>query len=166
MSLLPLSWRLWLTLGVVAVPGIAAAQEWQPRQKDWVRYVVPGSGASVDLPTALFSDDSGDVESGRGRRFVTADGRATIVIQSVPNPEGDTPAAFLAKKQPPSGILYRRITPRFFVVSSYRGDKIWYNRCNRAALYMNCVLINYPANEKRQWDAVVTRISRTLSSGR
>jgi hypothetical protein len=24
------------------------------------------------------------------------------------------------------------------------------------------VLINYPAAEKRQWDAVVTRISRTL----
>jgi hypothetical protein len=26
------------------------------------------------------------------------------------------------------------------------------------------VLINYPAAEKRQWDAVVTRISRTLRS--
>jgi hypothetical protein len=29
---------------------------------------------------------------------------------------------------------------------------------------MNCVLINYPAAEKRQWDGVVTRISNTLAS--
>jgi hypothetical protein len=27
---------------------------------------------------------------------------------------------------------------------------------------MNCGLINYPAVEKRNWDSVVTRISRTL----
>jgi hypothetical protein len=27
---------------------------------------------------------------------------------------------------------------------------------------MNCVLINYPAAEKRNWDSVVTRISHTL----
>jgi hypothetical protein len=27
---------------------------------------------------------------------------------------------------------------------------------------MNCVLINYPATEKRNWDSVVTRISHTL----
>jgi hypothetical protein len=50
------------------------------------------------------------------------------------------------------------------VVSCTRGDRIWYNRCNRGNGSMNCVLINYPAAEKRQWDGVVTRISRTLRS--
>ena len=71
-------------------------------------------------------------------------------------------ALFLFKKRPPAGIIYKRITPNFFVVSSIRNDRIWYNRCNRAKDAMNCVLINYPAAEKRQWDAVVTRISHTL----
>jgi hypothetical protein len=28
----------------------------------------------------------------------------------------------------------------------------------------NCVLINYPADEERQWDDIVTRISHTLAS--
>jgi hypothetical protein len=65
---------------------------------------------------------------------------------------------------PPSNIVYQRVTPRFFVVSSFREDKIWYNRCNFAGRFMNCVLINYPAAEKRQWDNVVTRISNTLTS--
>jgi hypothetical protein len=29
---------------------------------------------------------------------------------------------------------------------------------------MNCILINYPAAEERQWDAVVTRISLSLAN--
>jgi hypothetical protein len=28
---------------------------------------------------------------------------------------------------------------------------------------MNCVLINYPSEEDRQWDTVVTRISLSLA---
>ena len=44
-----------------------------------------------------------------------------------------------------------------------RNDRTWYNRCNRANGYMHCVLINYPAAEDRQWDAIVTRISLSLS---
>jgi hypothetical protein len=54
--------------------------------------------------------------------------------------------------------------PRFFAVSSIRNGRTWYNRCNRANEYMNCVLINYPAVEERLWDAVVTRISLSLAN--
>lgn len=67
------------------------------------------------------------------------------------------PGTFLAKKRPPTGIIYERVTSDFFVVSSIRKDRIWYNRynrynrCNRGNGAMNCVLINYPAAEKRQW---------------
>ena len=85
-------------------------------------------------------------------------------MQSVLNPKNDSPAAFLAKQRPPASIQYRRVTPRFFAVSSIRIERTWYNRCNRANEYMNCVLINYPAAEERQWDAVVTRISLTLAN--
>jgi hypothetical protein len=162
MSLRPLLLACSLTL----LPGWAAAQDWPaPDRQDWQRYVVPETRASVDIPTAVFSDDAGVADSGPGRRFVTADGRANLIVQSVPNATNDSPATFLAKKRPPANIVYRRVTPSFFVVSSFRDDKIWYNRCNRGRAAMHCVLINYPAAEKRQWDAVVTRISRTLTSG-
>jgi hypothetical protein len=56
------------------------------------------------------------------------------------------------------------VTPRFFAVSSVRNDKIWYGRCNFAGRFISCVLINYPAAQKREWDDVVTRISHTLST--
>jgi hypothetical protein len=115
-------------------------------------------------PNAIFIEDAGKPEKGYGRRFLTPDGRANLTVQSVPNDAGDSPAAFLASKNPPSNIVYQRIAPRFFVVSGFRNENIWYNRCNLAGRYINCVPINYPAAEKRKWDSVVTRISNTLAA--
>ena len=111
---------------------------------------------------SIFTEDAGPPKGGYGRRFFTSDHRADLTLQSVPNPEKDSPATFLAKRRPPAGIQYKRVTPRFFAVSSIRNGRTWYNRCNRVNEYMNCVLINYPAAEDRQWDSVVTRISLSL----
>lgn len=139
------------------VPAVAFAGD-----IEWRRYTIASTGASIDMPVSIFTSDGGAPEGGTGRRFFTDDRRADLTVQSVPNPANDSPATFLAKQQPPAGIIYKRITPGFFVVSSIRKDRIWYNRCNRGSGAMNCVMINYPVGEKRQWDAVVTRISRTL----
>jgi hypothetical protein len=151
--------RHFIALGLALASGVAAAQP-----VGWSRYNVPETGAAVDLPSSIFSEDAGKPSSGYGRRFLTSDGRADLTVQSVPNASGDSPAVFLAKKNPPPNIVYKRVTPRFFVVSSFRKGKIWYNRCNFSGSFVNCVLINYPAAEKRQWDSVVTRISNTLAS--
>ena len=129
----------------------------------WQKYVIPSTGANVDIPVSIFTEDAGPPEGGTGRRFFTNDRRADLTLQAVPNPENDLPAKFLQKKQPPADIQYKRVTPRFFAVSSIRNGRTWYNRCNRAPRYMNCVLINYPAAEDRQWDGVVTRISLSLA---
>ena len=131
-------------------------------ETEWRRYAIPSTSTSVEMPVTIFTRDAGPPEGGTGRRFFTDDNRADLTVQSVPNPDNDAPATFLAKKNPPPGIIYKRVTLDFFVVSSIRNDRIWYNRCNRATGAMNCVLINYPAAEKRQWDGVVTRISHTL----
>jgi hypothetical protein len=141
------------------VPAIALADS-----ADWRRFAIPSTGTSVDIPGAIFTEQGELPDGGTGRRFYTDDGRANLTVQSVANPDNDSPATFLAKKHPPPGIMYQRVTPNFFVVSSVRNDRIWYNRCNRSEGYMNCVMINYPAAEKRQWDDVVTRISHTLAN--
>jgi len=154
------AYRLSAALAVLAfTPALAFAGD-----TEWRRYVIPSSGTSVDMPASIFTSDAGPPEGGTGRRFFTEDRRADLTVQSVPNPENDSPATFLARKQPPAGISYKRITSDFFVVSSIRKDRIWYNRCNRGNGTMNCVLINYPAAEKRRWDDVVTRISHTLTN--
>lgn len=146
-----------IALALTPLPAGAQATTWQD-------YVIPETGAVAQIPTTIFSEDGGKTETGYGRRFLTADRRANLIVESIPNEAGDSPAVFLAKKKPPANIAYKRVTTRFFVVSSFRGDKIWYNRCNFAGRFANCILINYPAVEKRQWDSVVTRISNTLAS--
>ena len=128
----------------------------------WRKYVIPSTGAKVDIPVSIFTEDAGAPEGATGRRFFTSDRRADLTVQSVPNPENDSPATFLAKQRPPTGIQYKRVTARFFAVSSIRDGRTWYNRCNRVNEYMNCILINYPAAEDREWDDVVTRISLSL----
>jgi hypothetical protein len=132
----------------------------------WSRYSNPQLGVGVDMPTDLFAVDGGPARSFPGQTFRTADGRADLSIYAIDNQARDTPAAFLRNRFQQSGpaAVYRRVTPRILAVSGFRGDQIWYARCNFSNARVNCVALNYPAREKRAWDAVVTRISNTLSS--
>src|ERR1700710_1077095 len=114
-----------LVMTLAFLPSVGIAQP-----LSWHEYVVPETGAVAQIPTTIFSEDGGKPEDGYGRRFLTSDGRANLTVQSVSNDAGDSPKTFLAKKNPPANIAYSRITPRSFVVSSFRADKIWYNRCN------------------------------------
>lgn len=131
----------------------------------WTHYSIPETGASVDFPSGIFTEQAGKPD-GFGQRFKTADGRANMTIQSALNVDHDSPASFLAKKNPPSRIQYKRVTSRFFAVSSYKGNDVWYDRCNFGGRYVHCVLINYPAAEEHDWDGIVTRISLSLKGGR
>jgi hypothetical protein len=134
-------------------------------QQNWQRYIVAEIGGSVDVPRHIFTEEASKPETGHGALFLTSDRRANLTIQSLRNDANDSPSAFLAKKRPPANIVYRRITPNFFVVSSVRNHVIWYNRCNFAGRLITCVLINYPAAEKKRWDAPVARISNSLWKG-
>lgn len=127
----------------------------------WTTYTIPETGTSVDFPASIFTEEAGKPE-GQGQRFRTSDGRAALTIQAAPNVSNDSPAAFLAKKHPPSRIQYKRVTSRFFAVSSYKGEKVWYDRCNFSGRLVHCVMINYPASEEHDWDSIVTRMSLSL----
>ena len=136
-----------------------------PAQADtWTTYRIPESGTSVDIPISIFTEPAGKPD-GYGQKFRTPDGSADLTIQAVRRDRGMSPATFLAAKDPPSATVYKRVAPDFFVVSSIKRGKIWYDRCNFSRRYVHCVLINYPAAEKRQWDEAVTRISHSLSGG-
>ena len=130
----------------------------------WRQYVIPQTGACSGYPGDHFYRGRGAAGWRHGTAFFHkgSSGRSDRPVRSQPR-EHNSPATLLAKRHPPAEIQYKRVTSRFFAVSSIRNGRTWYNRCNRANEYMNCVLINYPAAEDRQWDAVVTRISLSLT---
>jgi hypothetical protein len=157
-----LTTRVCIGIALVITLMINAASGVEMEPVRWTTYRIPETNTSVDFPSSIFTKEIGRPD-GYGQRFQSADGRANLTIQTAANVSNDSPAAFLEKRHPPSHIQYKRVTGRFFAVSSYKGAKVWYNRCNFSKRLVHCVLISYPAREERDWDKIVTRISLSLS---
>jgi hypothetical protein len=132
----------------------------------WRSYEVPEFGTRVQIPAGIFIP-AGKPREGSGQRFERADGRAVLSIYSRPNNMGESPATYLRQnlRVDRSALDYERIARSFFAISLERNGVILYSRCNfssRAHAAIHCFDITYPQEEKRSWDAVVTRISLSL----
>ena len=127
----------------------------------WTTYTIPKTGTCrftlLDLHRP--SGPTRQLWTGISNRRRSSKAYHTNTSQQL----GQFTCCFLAKKNPPPHLQYKRVTSRFFAVSSYKGDKVWYDRCNFSRGLIHCVLINYPAREERDWDDVVTRISLSLT---
>lgn len=141
--------------------------------------VSASSGASAQYQWTAFSDARGtrieypaDVFSVReraeiGQAFTTSDGRARIHMYSMPNPKALAPGEYMQANFPArrSVLTYDHVARNFFAISTRQGGIIVYVRCNFSPVRggaLHCVDMRYPENEKRAWDAVVTRISRSV----
>jgi hypothetical protein len=148
--------RLFLLL-LCAWPLAAAAQE----REDW--QIAREGSLSVLYPAGLFADDAGPTEQGTGQKLRWRDGDVLFAFYRLENPERHSPRSYLANKLvvDQSNILYRRVTDRFFAISSIRNGRIFYSRCNfRGSLH--CIYLDYPQSRKRALDRIVTRISHSL----
>jgi hypothetical protein len=146
--------------------GVGKAGE-RARPPGWILYLNKASGTVVEFPSGLFPVEAGAPPMGAGQRFTSRDGRAQLAIYALPNDRQATPEIYLKTKLRlnPATLHYQRVTDRFFAISGITGERIFYSRCNFApapAGNMHCIYLEYPAGEKRAWDRVVTRISRSL----
>ena len=152
---------------LLSSPAFAQAPPHRLAQVEWDVYVDRELGTRVDYPADLFSVSEGPSERGMGERLATADGRAQLTIYSMRNEARDTPASYLRRNldMPLTGSDYRRVTHSFFAISAHRDGIIYYSRCNfsfNAGGALHCFDLRYPEREKRAWDGIVTRISRSL----
>jgi hypothetical protein len=150
--------RFAVALVLFGVAGGAGAQE------GWRTYSNPNLGTRVEFPADLFSVAEGRPEQGSGVRFRTADGRARLSIYSLRNEQGLTPATWLRTnlQVPRQSLYYQRIAPTFFAISANHQNLIYYSRCNFVQSVIHCIYVIYPREQKRAFDPIVTRISRTL----
>jgi hypothetical protein len=134
---------------------------------DWQTFMIPDFGTRLEYPAGLFEVFDGESEKGIGERWSTADGRAFLTIYSRPNEAADTPASYLKNnlRVARAALGYERVTRSFFAISSTREGVVYYSRCNFSAHArgaVHCFDLTYPQREERAWDAIVTRISRSL----
>lgn len=133
-------------------------------QERWAEYT-DARGTRIEYPQDVFSERI-EVEGG-GQAFATRDGRARLHLFSMENPKRQSPREFMRSYFPASRstLTYDRVARNFFAVSTRREGMIVYLRCNFSSARggtLHCADIRYPINEKRDWDAIVTRISRSV----
>jgi hypothetical protein len=132
----------------------------------WRTFTVPEYGTTIEYPAAVFVQ-AGAPEKGVGERFKSTDGRAILSVYARDNDSGDTPASYVRRnlRIDRSTLDYDRIARSFFAISTEREGLIYYSRCNfssSAGAVIHCFDLVYPQEEKRSWDAVVTRMSLSL----
>lgn len=156
--------KFWLSLVILLALNATASA-----QTRWASYANARFGTTADYPADLFTQRDPPPENGDGVRMHSADDRATLTIYGHYNVENDTPAGYFERVVDKDGITYRSLTKTYYVVSGQRGADIFYERCNfrkgdRATV--DCFEITYPAREKTAWDAIVSRISKSLRPGK
>jgi hypothetical protein len=157
-----------LMLALLAATGATATAQTAEQSLAAPQWAVfSETGTAVDYPANIFSVDAGPSPRGTGRRLQTDDGRADFMLYVSPNDDHDSPASYVRKylAVPKATLDYTRITDRFFVVSGTQEGRVFYSRCNYprgSSGPMHCIYLLYPEAETRAWDAIVTRISRSL----
>ena len=147
---------------LVAAVGSAASP--LSAQERWTEYT-DVRGTRVEYPQHVFSERKG--AEGGGQVFATRDGRARLHMFAMENPKTLSPREFMRSyfPGPRSTLTYDRVAHNFFAISARREGMIVYLRCNFSSARgstLHCVDIRYPINEKRDWDGIVTRISRSV----
>jgi hypothetical protein len=153
-------------LGLILLLALSATA---PAQTRWATYANARFGTTADYPADLFTRRDPPPENGDGVRMHTADDRATLTIYGGYNADNDTPASYFERHIDKNGVTYKKVTKTYYAASGARSADIFYERCNfpkgdRAAV--DCFEITYPAREKVAWDAIVTRISKSLRAGK
>jgi hypothetical protein len=142
----------------------AGSQEWTTQE--WTTFVEPQFGTRLEFPSEVFTVHEGSSVKGIGEEHITSDGRAALAVYSQRNLRREAPATYLKRnyKMPRRAMDYVRVTRTFFAVSAVNEGTIYYSRCNfsRRSATIHCFDLKYPASEKREWDDIVTRISRSL----
>jgi len=153
---------------VASAAMLVAASHAAPSDPGWRQFSDPGSGTRVDYPANIFSVEEGAFQMAPGQRFGTSDGRAHFAVFTMKAEKSGSPAAFVARnlQVPRAALDYRRISAKFFALSGIHEGQIYYVRCNSGSerSVLHCIYLIYPKAEKRAWDPIVTRISRTLRS--
>jgi hypothetical protein len=136
--------------------------------QEWTTFVEPELGTRLELPSDVFTVHEGPSSRGIGEEYRTSDGRAALAVYSQRNLRHETPRRYLHRNyRVPRDVLdYVRVSRSFFAVSGVKEGTIYYSRCNfsRNSRTIHCFDVKYPAHEKRAWDEIVTRISRSLAS--
>lgn len=129
----------------------------------WTRLLL-STGATVEYPADIFRLNKTPTSSAFPV-FDRDDANAHFTFFLKNNQDRQSLSMLADTKTFP--VSYKRVSSRFLVVSGVWKDMVVNRRCNgaRDKSQLACFDIAYPRSEVRDWDQIVTRISRSLKAG-
>lgn len=158
---------IWYARAFAMFLGLLALQCAQAHALDWKRYDNPRFGTVILVPSGFVAEAPS--VNGDGASFVSADGRARIAVYASRAPSVVT-VDFVAYREWLAAevgiaISYRAHGRGWFVISGRKGKDITYIKvvsgCTDSSVAHH-VRISYPADEKQKYDAIVSRVARSL----
>jgi hypothetical protein len=142
-----------LLSALAVTPQASAAEQWSD-------YRNPRFGYTLSYPSSVFKPQPPS-EKGDGQTFITADGRAKIVVYGTINDERFTPAEYrktiLKEFAGYDQIDYSPQGKTWFVLSGYRGDAIYYQKvmfsCGDRVI--NALSVTFPRAEKKFYEGLI-----------
>ena len=156
-------WSWIPTAALICASSATAAQH-----LDWDVYRDGIYGCRLDYPAALFSPEARD--AGEPQAFSGPEG-IRFRILGLENATRWTPQDIrenFLNDEMPGDITYESTRDEFLVLSGYRDDDIFYTRVAVSSdRRVACILdVTYPRALKRQFDAIITRMSRSFHVNR
>jgi hypothetical protein len=134
-------------------------------QAKWLTYTNVRFAFAVDYPADLFPSyvlsDNSD-----GATFNAAGEGVEFRVFGFWNNDHQRPRALLKERTEGKTLTYSAVKRDYFVASGQQegrdGAAIFYDRCNLAGERVICVNLVYPAADRKKWDAIVQRLTRSL----
>ena len=157
--------RVGVLPAILAAALAALAPAASHAQATWLTYTNARFAFAVDYPADLFPSyvlsDNSD-----GATFNAAGEGVAFRAFGFWNNDHQRPAALLRERYEGKTLGYSVVKRDYFVASGKQdgrdGAAIFYDRCNLAGERVVCVNLVYPAADRKKWDAIVQRLTRSL----
>jgi hypothetical protein len=146
-------------LGAVLLTSSAAlADKFASLGSGWQRYSNDLYGTEFEFPANVFTVTP--AVSGDGRQFTSAD--ATLEIFATPNTESETTKTLrrrlLQNEQGYDDVTYAPSGENWFVLSGFRGDRIFYEKYLLKDRVIHAFGMEFPASAKPFYAPIIERI--------
>lgn len=155
-----------IALGSSSLTGIAQAQP----AGDWVEHRNEKYGFRLEYPADVFKLER-TTQAGDGHGFVSADGKARLLVGALQNDEGSTPAAYqdyIARNSYGSfKVTYRPLGETWFVLSGEGDGKIFYEKVifSCSGKLINSFAMVYPIDSRSVFDPLLERMEDSFRAG-
>lgn len=157
--------RLGVLPAILAVALAALTPATSHAQAKWLTYTNVRFAFAVDYPADLFPSYV-ESDNSDGATFNAAGEGVEFRAFGFWNNDHQRPRALLKERYEGKKLDYSAVKQDSFVASGRQqgrdGAAIFYDRCNFAGERVICVNLVYPAADKKKWDAIVPRLTRSL----